>query len=106
MKLLLGVITAAVSLSETFEKLTDHLPADLPAAFQCDSDSRIIGGVKASDAWPFLVQMRMFKTKQQAKNNPDSHYQCGAVIIHDKWAMTGIYLINIKFINRRKTLYF
>ena len=55
------LIISAVSSFEDFEPLSDHLPSDI--AFNCGGKARIVGGVEAKDAWPFLVQIRSWTNK-------------------------------------------
>ena len=96
-----GIVTSvSPGVFEEFEKLTDHLPNDLPAEFNCDGTSRIIGGVTAeADTWPFMVHIKIWKSKQVAKKKPDSYDQCGGSIIHDQWVMTGNFVFSFFFLH-------
>ena len=68
MKLFPTILSAAVAF-ETFEPLTNQLPNDLPAHFDCEGSGnggRIVGGEFANKAWPFYVQFWSWKTQTQA----------------------------------------
>ena len=42
----------------TFEALTPQLPTDLPAVFDCQGGTRIVGGANSDNPWSFFVQLR------------------------------------------------
>ena len=99
----LGIFLLGLGKSDEFESLTDLLPSDLPAQFVCEGPtgpgpgpppgppppSRIVGGAFATDSWPFLIQLRSWKSQNQAESKPNNHDLCGGVIIHDRWVLTG-----------------
>merc|ERR1712130_190139 len=95
MKLWLALVEHASSF-ETFEQLTNQLPDDLPAVFNCDDRDRIIDGEKTNNPWPFIIQLRAFKSKTVANRDPDNHEQCGGVIVGDRWGMTAAHCVNKK----------
>jgi len=95
MKLWLALVAHASSF-EAFEQLTNQLPADLPAVFNCDDRDRIIDGEKTNNPWPFIIQLRAFKSKTAANRDPDNHEQCGGVIVGDRWGMTAAHCVNKK----------
>ena len=92
MKLLSGLFLTCAAEFETFDELTNQLPTDLPAAFDCDgTGERIVGGELADNPWPFYVQFWQWKDQTQGQNSPNDlrFFSCGGAIVHDRFILTG-----------------
>ena len=66
------------------------------SVYNCDpAASRIVGGELANNSWPFLVNLRSWKSKTQADRQPFSPEICGGAIIDENWVLTGEFTENI-----------